>query len=659
MISIERLPTYNLKKNFKFRGGLLVIQRLLSVVGVTAAQAQAQVNNAQLKLILLSTAISKDVNAASWIKAFTTAIVLLFIVTAAWYRLLPLVIFHPNAELVLLIMDGTTGYSLLLLVLKMEEYIQFETERALRNGKVYNWETAKYVKELCSDDDKESLPNWTFTTNVIVMIHSAKDRMDNQGKSEELEHWDKDFKWFNGDTPIRKEFDEFCERWWGKNGKNKEPGCVSSSTLVMFLALGWHLEEIHMTLAHLEKEQTRLRLYTKNYEVVDPFNVASYDGFPHHGIDLWLQVQIFYDRVNDTLKETIDYAAEGRLRKLSAENAWATIEKLAQYENEGWNNPVILEEEDIDYENPNIEHLLGVMEYKVDTLMKDAFSLMGRSKGVFRITGNETYQLPQNHHVKENLSILAGKSTKGKYSRSQEPLMEDKIQEFVVFDRDVHQMNFFVISRHPIHPRNVIDWDFPATHGLAREYNSAYPGVSFRLRGETKTMSLMELGWRVILYSEEESRIARSFGLLTNAMRDALHVEPKAHVFNKRSLIAMNFVMDLGRGTSCWPATREVGEDDEVKEVTNVEAGGSAKVYQNISWGDWQGYLMRLLELGWHLEEIHVTWEHLGKERMRLRLYTKNYEEKRTVHGDGVSIRKRRRLNLQWTASERGRLKKP
>ncbi|GKC15312.1 hypothetical protein Tco_1012094 [Tanacetum coccineum] len=47
--------------------------------------------------------------------------------------------------------------------------------------------------------------------------------MDNQGKSRELKHWDKDFKWFNGDTPIRKEFDEFCERWWGKNGKNKEP----------------------------------------------------------------------------------------------------------------------------------------------------------------------------------------------------------------------------------------------------------------------------------------------------------------------------------------------------------------------------------------------------------------------------------------------------
>ncbi|GJY98440.1 zinc finger, CCHC-type containing protein [Tanacetum coccineum] len=62
---------------------------------------------------------------------------------------------------------------------------------------------------------------------------------------------------------------------------------------------------------------------------------------PHHGIDLWLQVQIFYDRINKALNKFKDYAAEGRLRKLSTENAWATIEKLAQYEDEGWNGPVI------------------------------------------------------------------------------------------------------------------------------------------------------------------------------------------------------------------------------------------------------------------------------------------------------------------------------
>ncbi|GJW08750.1 hypothetical protein Tco_1571173 [Tanacetum coccineum] len=33
---------------------------------------------------------------------------------------------------------------------------------------------------------------------------------------------------------------------------------------VTFLALGWHLEEICMTWAHLEKKRTRLRTYTKS-----------------------------------------------------------------------------------------------------------------------------------------------------------------------------------------------------------------------------------------------------------------------------------------------------------------------------------------------------------------------------------------------------------
>nr|GEY32682.1 hypothetical protein [Tanacetum cinerariifolium] len=35
----------------------------------------------------------------------------------------------------------------------------------------------------------------------------------------------------------------------------------------MFLALGWHFTEIHVTWAHLEKKRTRLRTYTKSLEV--------------------------------------------------------------------------------------------------------------------------------------------------------------------------------------------------------------------------------------------------------------------------------------------------------------------------------------------------------------------------------------------------------
>ncbi|GKA67524.1 zinc finger, CCHC-type containing protein [Tanacetum coccineum] len=113
--------------------------------------------------------------------------------------------------------------------------------------------------------------------------------------------------------------------------------------------------------------------------------------FPHHGSDLWLQVQIFYDRIDHTLKQTMDYAVRGRLRNLSAEKSWATIAELARYEDVGWNDLIALGEGN---ENPNIEQLLGVKECKVDTLMKDSISLIGRSKSIFGMTSNIVYQLP-------------------------------------------------------------------------------------------------------------------------------------------------------------------------------------------------------------------------------------------------------------------------
>nr|GEY50403.1 hypothetical protein [Tanacetum cinerariifolium]GEY53783.1 hypothetical protein [Tanacetum cinerariifolium]GEY69025.1 hypothetical protein [Tanacetum cinerariifolium] len=35
----------------------------------------------------------------------------------------------------------------------IEEYVQLETERALKNGKVYNWKTATYGKIWYDEDD--------------------------------------------------------------------------------------------------------------------------------------------------------------------------------------------------------------------------------------------------------------------------------------------------------------------------------------------------------------------------------------------------------------------------------------------------------------------------------------------------------------------------
>nr|GEX36674.1 RNA-directed DNA polymerase, eukaryota, reverse transcriptase zinc-binding domain protein [Tanacetum cinerariifolium] len=58
----------------------------------------------------------------------------------------------------------------------------------------------------------------------------------------------------------------------------------------------------------------------------------------HHGIDLWLQVQIFYDYVNPVTRRTIDQAAGGKLRDRNAEESLALLEDLALYDNESWND---------------------------------------------------------------------------------------------------------------------------------------------------------------------------------------------------------------------------------------------------------------------------------------------------------------------------------
>ncbi|GJY61196.1 hypothetical protein Tco_0461853 [Tanacetum coccineum] len=60
---------------------------------------------------------------------------------------------------------------------------------------------------------------------------------------------------------------------------------------------------------------------------------------PHHGIDLWLKVQIFYDHVNPATRRAIDHSASGKLRDKSGEESWEIIENLALYDHESWNDP--------------------------------------------------------------------------------------------------------------------------------------------------------------------------------------------------------------------------------------------------------------------------------------------------------------------------------
>ncbi|GKF57425.1 zinc finger, CCHC-type containing protein, partial [Tanacetum coccineum] len=57
--------------------------------------------------------------------------------------------------------------------------------------------------------------------------------------------------------------------------------------------------------------------------------------FPYHGIDCWLQIQIFNDHVSFHIKYEIDRADDGKLRDKNADESWEVIENLALYDHEG------------------------------------------------------------------------------------------------------------------------------------------------------------------------------------------------------------------------------------------------------------------------------------------------------------------------------------
>ncbi|GKE51334.1 hypothetical protein Tco_1486490, partial [Tanacetum coccineum] len=58
--------------------------------------------------------------------------------------------------------------------------------------------------------------------------------------------------------------------------------------------------------------------------------------FPHHGIDRWIQIQIFYDHVSFHLKREIDRAAGSKLHNKNTDKSWENIENLDFYDHEGW-----------------------------------------------------------------------------------------------------------------------------------------------------------------------------------------------------------------------------------------------------------------------------------------------------------------------------------
>ncbi|GJX93481.1 zinc finger, CCHC-type containing protein [Tanacetum coccineum] len=96
-----------------------------------------------------------------------------------------------------------------------------------------------------------------------------------------------------------------------------------------FLALGWHLEEIYVTWAHLEKKWTRLRTYTKSLEELCIQRVG------------WRTCRKAFFKATPSSQLLvdceIDRAAGGKLRDKNINESCEIIKNLALYDHERWN----------------------------------------------------------------------------------------------------------------------------------------------------------------------------------------------------------------------------------------------------------------------------------------------------------------------------------
>ncbi|GJR96692.1 zinc finger, CCHC-type containing protein [Tanacetum coccineum] len=342
---------------------------------------------------------------------------------------------------------------------------------------------------------------------------------------------------------------------------------------------------------------------------------------PHHGIDLWLLIYIFYDRVDYTTQMGIDYAAGERLRKLRPDEAWATIEKLSPYRKK--------------FECSEYSRVVCT---KCATMLLLGFT--------FTLGTSST-------RISSPAKVLLKPSSS--------PLTK-------------------TLSPAP------------------NRYDYNHLGVRFRLRGEKKEISFLELGWRIVaairdprvklayrcitmsitgrkesthsvteidlfylycIYSNEVvcnipywlakymvgirekslicegmfvTWIAQSYGLLNKEMMGALSVEPSPHVFKKKSLISMRVIMELHNGGCFWPAALETVEEDEEDDkgdeaaggdAGHEGAGGSVDMYRNMSQGDCQVCQARWMDqqdeewgrintwMGQQDERAHWMYDHI------------------------------------------------
>ncbi|GKB36834.1 hypothetical protein Tco_0881776 [Tanacetum coccineum] len=129
-------------------------------------------------------------------------------------------------------------------------------------------------------------------------------------------------------------------------------------------------------------------------------------------------------------------------RSLALKKAWSIIEELAQYEEEGWNDPIFAEEGSLNYGNASIEQILKLMESQVDSLMKNIILLIGKSENLCGISSNELGCFPpEPSHQEEFEGLLTN------FILGQEEKFRQHEEYMSVIGSDFMQLSLEVVKK--------------------------------------------------------------------------------------------------------------------------------------------------------------------------------------------------------------------
>nr|GEV64975.1 MAK10-like protein [Tanacetum cinerariifolium] len=396
---------------------------------------------------------------------------------------------------------------------------------------------------------------------------------------------------------------------------------------------GWLLDDIHSTWAHLEKKQTRLRLYTKSLEeiIIQTVETASpaiatTSELDQDGIRIF-KTAFGSSRLKKTLETSskrqrqefcdVVVAAGDKIRDKNVEESWALLEDPALYDNESWNDSR-------DLAKP----------VKPISLPQDVPSTFDRrlielENHVQRLIQSNLEGLVSNFMASQDARLSKFEAD----FKQQQSEMTSKINTFLKAIND--RLMGSLLSDKVKNPKLNVNCTYQVLS--ARSYPTDDPQCSFQIHGSINIITMYSMqpnksqddqpqGHDTIAVeckaTKEEEKEDKGNPKKTNTNSPS-PPDPSTSFITKKNRKLNSFFesMNLVPQSS---GVELVCIKDNDGDVMFIEITKKYDDSPKEELGEDESAVTGGLEL---LKKTYVSWDHLEKKQTRLRLYTKSLEE--------------------------------